>query len=361
MSFSHSNLRRVRDRQTGFTLVELLVVIAIIGILVGMLLPAVQRVREAARRTSCQNNMKNIMLACTNYQTSNQKFPPASNQSGASFLAIILPEIEQQSLADQFKNATASGTAADYQTALGALSNSSVNTFYCASATQDDQLAGHPVATGTYASHYVGSLGPGNAVTGDPTDSSGNLTYQYCNGTAVLNVTDNGNIGLQGVFSPARLSKHAAGTVFNPAVPADFSLKRGRSYSDLRDGSSNIVAIGEISRSENANNGYLPVRPGWAWGYDFVNTTRSSGVVTSLGPVFAGSSIVTESTVSAGNINGTNVEMNKRAFGSNHSGGAQFAAADGSVRFVNDAIDIKVFKAVAGIADGVVTSLDNIN
>lgn len=96
-------------RKRAFTLVELLVVIAIIGILIGMLLPAVQQVREAARRTQCANNLRQQALALLNYESAHQKFPAANTPSaltangrGNSFWVVTLPFIEQGSLLSQY-------------------------------------------------------------------------------------------------------------------------------------------------------------------------------------------------------------------------------------------------------------------
>jgi len=92
------------NRNRGFTLVELLVVIAIIGILVGMLLPAVSMVREAARRTHCQNNLKQIGLAIQNYEGARRQYPPArAADLFVTWPVYLMPYLEQQNLYDRFE------------------------------------------------------------------------------------------------------------------------------------------------------------------------------------------------------------------------------------------------------------------
>src|SRR5882724_10046271 len=141
-------------RSRGFTLIELLVVIAIIAILIGLLLPAVQKVREAAARAKCSNNLKQLGLAMHNYESSNGVFPPGRNQypKVVSAPARLLAYVEQENLQ---RLVNYDGTLADPQNVLA--SQTKVGLFICPS----DPAGGQVPGMSDFGGNYVACNGTG--------------------------------------------------------------------------------------------------------------------------------------------------------------------------------------------------------
>jgi len=136
--------RTHRRPPAGFTLVELLVVIAIIGVLVALLLPAVQAAREAARRTSCVNNMKNLGLAILNFHDSHKKLPVSNRAAGVvnspryAWATLMLPYFEEQNIYDQYDFSTNWSNPMTNFTLVG----TSLPVFECPSVPEEDRLDG---------------------------------------------------------------------------------------------------------------------------------------------------------------------------------------------------------------------------
>ena len=349
--------RNSESGRSGFTLVELLVVIAIIGILVGMLLPAVQRVREAARRTACINKIRQIGLGTMNYQSARLRFPPGAiwkdfaggtpnrvdQGESFSFLVQILPEVEQQALYDQWFNEVLNADG---------LSSERVELFLCPSATQIDERnspEAASVAAGS-TSHYMGA-------TGRVVDFGGNSQGVACGGYG-------GWLGQNGVFG--------ANLDINGADPGTIGLLHSNAYrtssakniSDIRDGTSNTIMFGENSKSEldsdNNQLDFLPLRAGWAHGYINNNTGNEATGSATQAVLLCGRSVsvyninrpVTNAGELAGSISGLNMYHNSFIWNSNHSGGAIVCFADGSARFLADTVAIEALRSVSSIADG---------
>jgi prepilin-type N-terminal cleavage/methylation domain-containing protein/prepilin-type processing-associated H-X9-DG protein len=322
----------------GFTLVELLVVIAIIGILVALLLPAVQAAREAARRMSCSNNVKQLALALHNYHDSNKKFPgcyvgrladgttaPYTNlNTGRSWMAAILPFIEQNAIFQRIDDKLPVGTGAVGTATYNVnteISRTVIPGFLCPS--DGDNGAGllgsranvgDTRAVTNYKACAGSNWGWGDAVCRH-TWPSGGINPNSANGL------DEGN----GIICRNGANRADAWTPM----------------SAVKDGTSNTFAIGEAV-------------PRWCthtWWWWFNGTSATCGVPLNYKSV----AIQTNPAVTLETQWGDWV--NNYSFMSQHAGGATFGMCDGSVTFVSNSVDIATYRFLANRGDKQAASL----
>jgi prepilin-type N-terminal cleavage/methylation domain-containing protein/prepilin-type processing-associated H-X9-DG protein len=320
----------------GMTLVELLVVIAIIGALVALLLPGVQAAREASRRAACQNNLRQMALAAQTHHDARDALPSGQEQwlviippvyRGFSLFTYLLPYLEETNrslawqLADPLEN-----------TVGGARSNTAaiVGLFLCPS----DVFAANPVTTPQGWIYALGSYG----------GSGGTRSYFPSSATA------------DGLF-------HSAGAASEPQVN-----QRAVRFAEVTDGLSNTLLLGERNHSDAnfdsfADAGWITGIAQWGWwGASAGRECIGHVTMSAFAPLnyrlpfnYAGRA--------AANPPASNPQLfqyyfDRRicAWGSNHPGGANFALADGSVRFIADPIPLATLQALATRAASEVVS-----
>lgn len=294
-----------RTRQRAFTLVELLVVIAIIGVLVALLLPAVQAAREAARRMKCQNNLKQISLGIQNYHDTYLVLPPGCTKSNeTSWHAHILPFIEQRPLHEKFDFTAGSYTSNGY-VGRGANGLIKVAPYLCPSSSAEKMMQPDPpnhvntpdIVNGVYpyTTHYYMNMGP----KGQSVDGS---NYE-------VRSTGQGGFAQQGVCE----------------VDSNYKLR------DITDGTAFTFLLGENSRHDNVLGSRFR---SWMRGCDNAGTDHICGCRNFVNGINTPTPAL--STV-----------FNDIAMGSHHPGGANFSLCDGSVRFVSQNINLGVYKSTS--------------
>jgi prepilin-type N-terminal cleavage/methylation domain-containing protein/prepilin-type processing-associated H-X9-DG protein len=335
--------------RAGFTLIELLVVIAIIAILIGLLLPAVQKVREAAARMSCQNNLKQLGLACHNYHDANQKLPPGRKSLGgcqgkdiATFpsdpiilnhhgLLYLLPYIEQGNLYARFNLNAATGnflgSSIGYPRSPGsqlstpdavasgnaALSVFEIKTLFCPS---DGGTKKMPIGSVHYSPDGVGG-----------TIEAAKTSYDFiaeCHGLDRFNWWSRMSTGSRYVFGENSTT----------------------TLQTISDGTSNTLMMGEATLE--VFNGRTP-----AW-------SHAGWVSIGLDPVGAWNRTFPAAGLNIWNYNNhsspDNNKFGRRASwytaASVHTGGVNFVYADGSVHFIQQTIDLQNLTRLSKMADG---------
>jgi prepilin-type N-terminal cleavage/methylation domain-containing protein len=326
-------------KRSAFTLVELLVVIAIIGVLVALLLPAVQAAREAGRRTQCANNLKQLALSLHTYHDTHLTFPfgswaawdssnpppaPAPRTEGkGSLIHLMLPYYEQKNTLDQINFSL---DIIENQTAPVNFNNVvrkiKLKALVCPSS---DYRGVHPT-NGNALCSYAGSAGP-NALSATG-NVRGNCTCAHpYNPFAIPKVA---HLAASGPFG-----RH------NSTPAASYPRRLATRMPDVQDGLSSTIFLGEMRPRCSS-----VATTGWA------DSNNGSGVMTTIVPINYDSC---GQRATWQTVDGCRTDCNDTVslgFKSLHTGGAQFCFGDGGVRFLNQSIDHWTYQYLGGVADG---------